>query len=150
SFLLPSVSTGAPSGKYATACTTWANAECAHESACRGDAIGFWENIEQCRQRQALRCELLGDDPDASFDPQLVGGCTFPSDCSATGQVGAGGTLLCLPPGKAVDGASCVWNEDCQSLDCAYTYDNNGIASDCGRCVTEITCSCADFRACSY
>jgi hypothetical protein len=152
SFLLPSVDAGAPSSKYASVCAAWAAAECAYESTCYVSVFVRWENDSQCRQRRAILCELLGDDPDVAFDPQLVQGCTFPADCTGVqGTAGTAGTPpLCLPPGKAPDGSSCVWDADCRSNFCSYSYDAYGTPSDCGKCETLDLCQCGPNAECVY
>jgi hypothetical protein len=149
SFMLPSLDAGAPSGRYGTVCNAWATRECAYTDACQVSVFAQWESDAQCIARETLVCELQGDDPDVPFDPALVDACTLPADCSAPiGIVSAeSASALCLPPGKAPNGAPCVWGSGCQSRVCIYDSTTNGTAA-CGTCEPPIRCDCSANQRC--
>jgi hypothetical protein len=152
SFPLPTVDAGAPDARYAAVCAQWADRSCAYEERCQRDLFRRWLDHGQCVQRETLVCELQAEDPDVPFDPAAVGACTFPSSCMI--DPGAGGPPssphLCLPPGRAPDGAACIWDSGCRSGSCVYSYDIYGIASTCGRCAAFDRCDCADGSICVY
>jgi hypothetical protein len=98
---------------------------------------------------ETLACELQGDDPDVPFDPALVAACTLPADCSAPfGVVAVSiGSALCLPAGKAPNGAPCVWSSGCQSGVCFYEFIGDGQPA-CGICKAPVRCNCTPHQEC--
>jgi hypothetical protein len=150
SFELPSVDAGAPSARYESVCAAWAKRECAYEDTCTVSLLSRWEDDDQCVERNTLSCELQAGDPDVSFDPSLVGSCTFPPDCS--GAIGVSSApyspTLCLPPGKAPRDAPCVWDSACQSGECQYTYGFDGEEATCGTCQPPASCGCTLGQVC--
>jgi hypothetical protein len=149
SFYLPSVDAGLPVTKYAAVCAAWAQAECALESSCYVSVGLRWLDGAQCEQRRTIWCELEASDPDVSFDPTLVAGCTF-TDCSKVVGV-AFSPSLCLPPGRAPDGASCVWDDACAGGNCAVPVDEYGApAAACGLCETLHPCTCGPDEECHF
>lgn len=145
-FLLPSVDAGIPVTPYAAACAAWAQAECAFEASCYPSIVTGWLDPAQCEQRRSISCELEAADPDVAFDPALVAGCTF-TDCVATLGLPPN---LCLPPGKAPEGAPCVWDDACASRYCAYGRDAYG-QSSCGLCeILPPPCTCGPDAMCAY
>src|SRR5450432_2426852 len=147
SFVLPAVDPGAPSGRYEAVCAGWARRECAYTDACNPGVFGLWEDDDQCIARATLSCELDADDPDVPFDPALVESCMFPSDCSApTGTVAADLPYLCLPPGKAPDGAPCASKNACQNGLCFPS--SSGPITACGTCRPPLRCDCTPNQQC--
>lgn len=147
SFVLPTVDPGGPSGRYEAVCAGWARRECAYTDACNPGVFELWEDDDQCIARETLACELDADDPDVRFDPALVESCTFPPDCSAaTGTVAAELAYLCLPPGKAPDGAPCTSENACQSGSCFPSLYSPVTA--CGTCHPPIHCGCTAHQQC--
>ena len=116
----------------------------------RASLLSLGRRLVSAPQRETLACELEANDPDVAFDPSVVDTCTFPADCSTALGTGSAGTSppLCLPPGKAPNGAPCVWSQACQSGNCTYTYDLNNVKSACGRCETPVPCPCPVGQEC--
>ena len=147
SFVLAPIDAGAPSTRNREVCSAWAERECTREEGCFVTLFLAWQSHTQCVDRLTLTCELLGDDPDVSFDAGAVASCAQrPTSCG-----GGAGTLsppstpaLCLKGGHAPAGAPCVWDYDCANLFCVYT----GYESSCGHCEQLTTCSCPKGSAC--
>jgi hypothetical protein len=140
SFAIPSWDAGPPGTRHGVACRAWAKREANHEQAC-SDSIPIreqWNDVDQGLERLTLYCEVAGADPNVDFDESAVANCPSPSeggaaspDCSNPGHL-----HLCLPPGKAPDGAPCLTSEACASGRCAPRY--NGLDGEppqfCGVC----------------
>ncbi len=152
SFLLPPPDAGLPATPYAAACAGWAQRECAYESGCGVSINWQWEDNAQCVQRRTITCELEANDPDVSFDPARVDGCQFPAACADVyGTAGEPESpYLCLAPGHAANGDPCVWNDDCQSEQCWYSYLATGVMSSCGKCQPLVKCDCDAGQECVY
>lgn len=149
-FTLPGLDAGAPSARYQAVCATWAQRECAAASLCAIAILARWEDTAQCVARETLTCELQAADPDVSFDPARVSGCTFPDGCAgAPGMLSAPDSAgLCLSAGKAALGAPCIWNAACASGECVYPYGPDGTRAPCGTCQTPARCACTPNQAC--
>jgi hypothetical protein len=123
SFVIASVEAGTPDARYEAACAAWA------QSLCALDCTPVWTDRAQCVARETLQCELIASDPDVPFDPVKVAACPEPATCD--GNVGS----FCLPPGRAAEGAPCLWGEGCRSGFCAHGIDpTTGQLTDCGAC----------------
>jgi hypothetical protein len=144
SFLIPLVDAGVPDARYQAACAVWAQGLCNRAVAC--SALFDWTDIEQCVQRSALRCELFANDPDIPFDAASVSSCPEPDGGDCTAPYGS----LCLAPGRAPLGASCAWNEECQSYNCLFLLDSTGEFSACGTCQPGCGASCPDGQTCDF
>ena len=153
SFILPLVDADDPSGRYGTVCAGWASRECAYTDACKPPVFAQWENDQQCLERETLACELQSSDPDVPFDPALVESCVPPAGCNMAPYgiaVASSAPDLCLPPGKAPDGAACVWDSACQSGNCSFASAADGLPAACGTCQPRIRCRCAANQDCIF
>ena len=145
SFAIPAWDAGFPSAQFADACSNWAESLCSYEDRC-GTSIFARLEHGQCVARNVLTCELVASDPNASFDPDAVSSCLYPSDCSAPDPaVGR----ICLLAGKAPVGATCVRSIDCQTLYCERSFDEaTGVSSTCGVCAKLCDPPCQGTNSC--
>jgi hypothetical protein len=147
SFVIPPWDAGAVDTRHAAACAAWAQRVCDYEDRCPPAISARATSRAQCVDRAALTCEVVGEDPNSAFDEAVVAGCEYPTDCTAQLP-----PFMCLAPGRAAEGAACLFVSDCSASDyCGYRIDlTTGQDSVCGKCTHKITCSpaCASDQAC--
>jgi hypothetical protein len=118
SFVIPPWDAGAPSARNASVCGAWAKRRCDYEDRCPVSIYFRWISHAQCIERSTLSCELIADDPNVAFDTDLVGACSYPTDCKAPVPFD-----FCLSQGRTPVGAACLWSEGCQTFNCQRVLD---------------------------
>jgi hypothetical protein len=114
------------------ACTDLAQALCAKRASCTGGAGITRTNgdMSTCVTREELSCTIALDAPDIGNTPSTVEACVAAyATYSCADFLNGNPPAVCTPSGGRANGATCAFNDQCQTAFCAR--DQNTI---CGAC----------------